>query len=119
MSFSRNLWFALTGFTNSDPGFYKGFRLVSGNRKNYSSAEFGNTTASIIFSLAATDFGVIAMAYTKEPGFLIMPTEVISTSLASIMRRILDLPDLVSVDLESVSLSKIIMPEFFTGYEYS
>jgi hypothetical protein len=29
------------------------------------------------------------------------------------------IPDFIRVDLESVSLSKIIMPEFFTGYEYS
>jgi hypothetical protein len=63
--------------------------------------------ASIIFSLAAGAFGIIAMAYTKDPGFLIIPTDVILTPVNLIVRRIPDQSDLVSVDLKSVSRSKI------------
>jgi hypothetical protein len=75
--------------------------------------------ASIILSLAAGGFGIVIMAYTKDPGFLIIPTDVIFTPVDSIRRRIPDQPDLISVDSEPVSLSKITMPEFSTGYECS
>jgi hypothetical protein len=75
--------------------------------------------ASIIISLAAGAFGIVAIAYTKDPGFLIIPTDVVFTPVDSIVRRIPDQPDLVSVDFESVSRSTITMPEFSTRYEYS
>jgi hypothetical protein len=75
--------------------------------------------ASIILSLAAGGFGIVVMAYTKDPGFLIIPTAVISTPVNSIMRHIPGQPDLVSVNLEPVSRSKITMPKFSTGYECS
>jgi hypothetical protein len=75
--------------------------------------------ASIIVSLAAGGFGMVVMAYTKDPGFIIIPTDIISTSVDSIMRRIPDQPDLVSIDLETLSRSKVTMPEFSMGYECS
>jgi hypothetical protein len=74
---------------------------------------------SIIFSIVAAGFGIVVMAYTKDPGFLIIPTSVISTSIESITRRIPDQPDIISIDLEPVSRSKIIMPEFSKRYECS
>jgi hypothetical protein len=75
--------------------------------------------AAIIASLTAGGFGIVIIVYTKDPGFLIVPTELISTSVNSIRRRIPDQPGLVSVDLEPVGRSKITMPEFSTGYECS
>jgi hypothetical protein len=74
---------------------------------------------SIIISLAAGAFRIVVMAYTKDPGFLIIPTDVICTPVDSIVCRIPDQPDLVSVDLEFVSGSRITMPEFSTGYSCS
>lgn len=75
--------------------------------------------ASIIISLTAGSFGIVAMAFIKDPGFLIESTDVISVPVDSIRRRIPDQLDLVSVDLEPVSRSKITMLEFSTGYECS
>ena len=129
MPFSGNLQFRLTGLTGSSPGFYRGFRLVSVSKKNYFSGVFGNLgiplpmlilahgPASIIISLAAGGIGIGGIAFIKDPGFLIIPTDLISTPVDSIRRRIPDQPDLVSLDLEPVSRSKITMPEI--GYECS
>jgi len=76
-------------------------------------------TASIIISLAAGSFGIVVMAFIKDPGFTVIPTSVIFTSVASIRRRIPDRTDLVSIDLEPLSRSKITVPEFPMGYECS
>jgi hypothetical protein len=59
------------------------------------------------------------MFHIKDPGSVIIPTDVISTPVSFITRRIPNQPDLVSVDLKSVSRTKIIMPEFSTSYECS
>jgi hypothetical protein len=75
--------------------------------------------ASVILSLAIWGFGIVAMAYVKDPGFLLIPTNIISTPVYSINHRIPDQPDLVSVDLESVSRREITMLKFSTGYECS
>ena len=77
--------------------------------------------ASIIISLVTGGLGIIVLFYTKEPAFFRIPTDVISISVDSIRRRIPGQPDLVSVDLETVTVSrsKVIMPEFSKRYECS
>lgn len=67
---------------------------------------------AIISSVIATTFGVVSVYYTKDSGFTFIPTDLISASVDSIRRRIPDLPDVVSVDvdLEPSSRSKITMP---------
>jgi hypothetical protein len=75
---------------------------------------------SIIWSLVAWGFGIVLAALIKDPGFVIVPTTLIYTSVTPIeliQRRIPDRPDLVSLDLEFVSPSKITMPEFSRKYE--
>ena len=59
------------------------------------------------------------MIYAKDPGFILIPTDFIYPSIGLITRRIPDRPDIVSVDLESVSRSKITMPEVSTEYQCS
>lgn len=78
-----------------------------------------NGPVAIIASLAAGSFGVVMMAFTKDPGFLIIPTNLISASVDSIRPRIPGEIDLVSVDLEPVSRGKITMPEITNRYECS
>jgi hypothetical protein len=75
--------------------------------------------APFILSLAASSFGIVVMLYVRDPRFLIIPTEIISTPISLIGRRIPDQPDLISVDLKSVSGTKIIVSESSTSYECS
>jgi hypothetical protein len=72
---------------------------------------------SILLSIASGSIGIVIAFYTKNPGFQIISTDLILTSVKSTKRRIPDLPDLVSVDLESISATKITMPKFGENYE--
>ena len=67
---------------------------------------------SIIISLAAGSLGIFGMAFINDPGFLIIPTDLISGPVDSIRRRIPDQPELVSVDLAPDAPSKVTMPAY-------
>ena len=50
VSFGRNVWFRHASLANSNPEFYRNFRLVSANQENYFSSVFRDTTAYVNFS---------------------------------------------------------------------
>ena len=73
----------------------------------------------IIINLATAGLGIAEMDFIKDSDFLRILIDVIFAPVDSIRRCIPDQPDLISIDLESVSCRKITMSEFSTEYEYS
>jgi hypothetical protein len=69
-----------------------------------------------IFSIASAAFGIFAMAFTNDSGFFILETDYISDTVLSIRRR---MPDVVTVDLNPVSHTKISMTKSSQSYECS
>jgi hypothetical protein len=59
------------------------------------------------------------MAYTNKTGFLIILTDIAYNSVEIIVPHVPYLTNFVSVDLKSISHSKITMSEFSQGYECS
>jgi hypothetical protein len=68
-------------------------------------------------------FGILVIPFTRDPGFIIIPRDLISAPVDSIRRRIPDLADVGSLDLEPSSSTKITIPGFSesekTPYESS
>jgi len=64
---------------------------------------------AIVISLVAGSFGIFVMTFTKDPGFTMIPTDLIFGPIGSIRRRMPNQPNIVSIDLEPVRRYKITM----------
>jgi hypothetical protein len=78
-----------------------------------------NGYLSVVGSLTAVCAAIGMQYFIRDPGFVIIATDLISDSFDSIRRPILDQPDVVSVNLPPDRPGKINMPKFSKGYECS